>query len=488
MVRRFLMLLFSLFTIGNAHSQIGAISTKLTAFDAEGNAHNVRAFVYKNEWNRTEVRLESADLPRIAPGVNVTLGYGRDFDDDGKIESWFMFSSSQGFVRYTLPGNHPYGFDIIQRGLFSQYQSSILTEANVFFSALVSYLSLGASRVINSQKTYFKEMLDYEEISVRLERSQSMGLQKLSSEQIKRMRILLHEGYRRSYEKMQKGQNEEFYALVVADIALWMSGGIVVKYLGKGFKLSGKILLKVPGVEIIKTMLVNASKKLLGFAARGMTRLQHTLGAAMSAAKVAAVKALSGTALKDALSKIVRGLITRSRIAGDVKLMMKFMKKFVHKESFTAVSIGAGMWGDLRAEAVKKEEPTRLIQSIVHSSQMQNEIVQCVTDQKAKGTTVEYQIQGILNLDQKTMSVVREQDYQSVAYDIGSKIAIDPVKDAMNEVALSYIENIVTETRQPKLMGVGYVVIVASEIRTGRVKNKFTPDSPILCPIRVASN
>lgn len=485
-IRKILLCLLALFTVGSALAQQGASSTVLYAVDGQGMKHKVRAFVYKNDWNRNEVRLEAADVPRISPGVNQLLGFGRDFDDDGKIETWFMWDSDKGFVRHTIPGNHVYGHDVIQTKLFKVYSTSLLTKANVLASNLLAYLSLAASKAVNSQVNFFKEMLDFEEIGYRLDHGQSMGLHKLSPAQTARMRILLREGYRRSLDVLNRANNQEFLALLAADVAIWLSGGIIVKYIGKGIKIAGTLLVKTAAGAQIKAIFSAILSKSMNFIARSMTRLQQLAGAAMSALQINAAKSIAAKSLKSALYLIGRGLGIRGKLARAAVVLRRAHRRGGTKWTFMAASMGAGMWGDLYAESLRKDESTKLALAVANSPQMQNDIVACVMGgRQPKGTQVEYQIAGVINVKTQRMTMITDEGVTNMAVDIGTKLTIDSAKDTMDGVALNYVENIVTETRQPKLILVGYVAIIANEITSGSVKRKIQGSVPVLCPIKV---
>ncbi len=480
---RILFFCLSLFTAISAFAQEGAVATVMYGVDAQGYKHKVRAFAYKNEWNRPEVRLEAADVPRIAPGVNQVLGYGRDFDDDGKIETWFMWHSDYGFVRYTLKGSHAHGYDMVQNQLFKQYKTTALVQANIFASAIVSYLSIAAARVVKSQLNYFKEMLNFEEISVRLWRGQGMRMEKLSPEQSRKMGLLLHEGYRRAKDVLDRANNQEFLALLVADVALWMSGGIVVKYIGKGIKFASGLFFATSAGLAVKNMMAGLLRKSMGFIANSMTFVQKAAGAVFTLAQMNAAKGITAMGLKDAIGKIGKGLILRGAIATKVRAILAATKKKVGTRwMFTAASLAGSMMNDIRAESIRHEDPSRLVQTVTQSHKMQKQIVQCLAGNQPNGTKVSYTVKGIVRLEKKVMNVMSENGYVDMAFDIGTRFAMDNARQTADNLAINYVDNVVTEFRQPALVVVGYLVIMGNEMTNGSVKRKLN-QTPVLCPI-----
>jgi hypothetical protein len=93
----------------------------LTTHTSRGTS-KVQAYQYLNHWGRPEIRLEGNALPKFG-SANPILGYGRDTDDDGKIDTWFMIDEDKGLLNYTLPSQSIWAHDVIQKKLIIQYSS-----------------------------------------------------------------------------------------------------------------------------------------------------------------------------------------------------------------------------------------------------------------------------------------------------------------------------------------------------------------------------
>jgi hypothetical protein len=141
------------------------------------------------------------------------------------------------------------------------------------------------------------------------------------------------------------------------------------------------------------------------------------------------------------------------------------------------------MFNDLRAESIKDESPSRLVQTVTQSHKMQKQIVQCLAGNQPNGTQVNYYIKGIIRLENKVMNVMNENGYTDIAFDIGTKFTIDNAKQTVDNFALNYVDNVVTEFRQPSLIVIGYLVIIGNEMTNGSIKRKFQTPQPVLCPI-----
>ncbi len=463
----FLLCSFQAFALGESY-------TTLKALDKDGYTHTLRAFTYTNGWGRPEVRLESGTLPRLAPGINPLLGYGRDFDDDGKIDTWFMWNADDGFVRYDIKGQHPFGFDVIEKKLFSRYHTTIGMHLNVLAISVMSYLSIAVSHLYTSQKEFFSEMLDLEEIKFRLDRSQGMGLERLNLKQTSIMRAILTDGYRRSSEKLGHANNRDFYVLIAADVAIWLSGSVVMKWLGKGFSIAGRMFLNTTAGAAIENVIHGIlSRAVLSITAK-FALMKKGLGTLFSFAQMQIAKSLSNNIFKNTMSKMIRGLITRSAVTRGLGMTIakKILTKIPHW-GFTAASITIGMVGDLRAEEFDQHRPDQLIRDIVASEQVQTQIIQASVDHPTAQTKVKFSVAALLNYKKNIISTFEDADYRDTASLNGTTIE--------NKIALQYIEELGMKSHKPGFALVGYVLVL---VERGGQK---TP-TPVIIPVTASTH
>jgi hypothetical protein len=219
----------------------------------------VHAFHYKNIWGRNEVRLEAASLPKVGK-ANPILGYGRDTNDDGKVDTWFLIDDEEMLKIKQFRGTHPWGRDDLINRVLRDYESSTLAHMRAIAGRLFGLFLWSVNHSWSSEIAFWQEMVDLAEFKIRIERMKDSG--NMSERQWIESLSILASAYEESSNRLRRAQNQEYFARGAADVALWATGGVLVKWMGKGLAAVGRTVipsqLMVEGQAMVKGMLNKA--------------------------------------------------------------------------------------------------------------------------------------------------------------------------------------------------------------------------------------
>lgn len=465
---------------------------KLRVQSQDGSFHKIKASSYINAWGRPEVRLEATAIPSIVKGINPILGFGRDLDDDGKIESWFMYNTREGFKVHVLKTKHIFGFDAVQSTLFKQYKTSVDMYANVAAIVLVSYMSMAASHVYSSQIEYAQELFDLHEIGVRLRRGQSMERKTLNEKQVKLIGLLLQEGLRRAQEKLKSAEGKEFYVLTAVDVGIWLSSAKIVQLLGKGARyVGGAVLATAEGkyfAALIKKFIAHKmayitsmSAQMAKFANISTTVLQNSI-----------FKKVSHQAFKATMSKVVNAMIAKNRlytIVGNSALKLarvayrwdpNWKMYLVKRGTVTAMSL---------ALPHREVKASSFMKDILSQEKVKNNIL-AAADVK-EGTKIQAQVIGMASVKDKTITYFGEQKTKETIVKASWKVGPLSYIEMADTTAMEYLEAATIQSGKGHLQLIGYMIVVVNEIGMdkvkGKVEDKLINGKTVLVPITVES-
>ncbi|MBY0415145.1 MAG: hypothetical protein K2Q18_13320, partial [Bdellovibrionales bacterium] len=117
---------------------------KVSLKGVNGELFKVSLISYKNHNEELEVRIEATGLPRMASHINPLLGFGRDTDQNGKVDTWF-FMTKNGIDTTVEEGKNALGDDILGRLLVKKYRSTFSMYVTSATTSLLSYLLFSAS-------------------------------------------------------------------------------------------------------------------------------------------------------------------------------------------------------------------------------------------------------------------------------------------------------------------------------------------------------
>ncbi len=453
-------------------SSYGAVTVKAThhvveAYSSFDQKHNVNVYTYKNAWGRPEVKLVSAYAPRSVTGsFNPVFGYGRDLDDDGLIDTWFMNNTHDGYTTYSMEGAHPWGFDIIEKELFKYYSSQTEMYMGALASSVLGVLSMAVSHSWEETLAFDQRRLDLEEIRLRLEKTQSLNLNYLTKAQIAATNQYIAEGYRRSYERYFKATSSEYWTLAAADLALIVSGGWFLKFFGKGLQFSGRAVIDSPLMKRVNLIF----QKRLAYLKKVTPVLPGQ-----------AVRALTEKALTKAIDRTGLALIAKSRLGLSLKpVVNRFAlaaKKVKDEWKFVAMGMGISTATTLNAhwDEVYNANPLIMAKNIFsnkdimqNTAYMGSQAIALTGVNGAFKKNASKLIAGgfisLANSSAMNFLIMKNDNYERIALDTGWQMAVNNLQTLGELQAISFFEKMSVKKNIPGLKLAGYVLMIFDSI------------------------
>lgn len=464
---------------------------KLRVQSKDGKFHKIKAASYINAWGRPEVRLEATAIPSIVKGINPILGFGRDLDDDGKIESWFMYNSREGFKVHVLNTKHIFGFDAVQSTLFKQYSTSVDMYANVAAIVLVSYVSMAANNLYSSQIEYAQELFDLHEIGVRLRRGQSMEKKTLNVKQVRLIGMLLHEGLRRAQEKLKNAEGKQFMILTAVDVGIWLSSAKIVQLLGKGARIVGGALLATAEGQYFAAIIKRFISHKMAYITSMSSQVMKYANIAVAAVQNSLFKKASHAAFKGMLSKVARALVAKNRLYTMVGRSALKAAQFAYRwdPNWKMTLVKRGTVTTMSLALPHKEiKASSYIKDILGQEEVKNNILAAADTQENK--KVSAQVIGMADMKSKTITFFGEQKAKETLVKASWKVGPLSYIDMADSHAMDYLETATIQSGKPGLQLVGYMIVVVNEIGMDHVKGKveqgLLEGDTVLVPITVA--
>lgn len=456
---------------------------EFTVIDSEGGRHKVRAFYYTNDNGAPEVRLESAAIPRIAEGINPVLGYGRDLDDDGKIDTWFMNDKDEDFKVIHATSADPFCRDVIEQQLFKQNYSSAQMYLNSISSSLMGFFFMSASGAYHSQREFDWETVDIAERTIRLNRMRGqVGPGQISSLQYAYAKAELEEYTERSVRRLQEAGGKNYWLMAAADAGLWLSGGILIKWFGPlltkaGISIAGSSAGRQAQL-LVKRLL---SKRIAKISLTKPLQAIGESGSRVAAATIVPLKAMSDEMVKRSFQRTSRALIARGRlgrIAAKVsyRALLGAKKAAAEWKYIVFFNIGLQTVSETIANAKEVEDPNPavMVGRVLERPETQQNLAYMALDTVQmtamsgafKSNKMRFLSCGFVALnDSFTVNVLVKHDhnYERVGFDTGWEVGIGNAQVQLDMASLGYFERMATRTKNPKLKLLGYVVVLVDQ-------------------------
>jgi hypothetical protein len=462
-------LLVSLFMGSLAWAQTSIPGTIIRTAKTHDGTTKVKVYHYLNHWGNKEVRLESNALPRLG-SINPTLGYGRDTTDDGKIDTFFMIDGDEGLVVKKITAKDAWGKDAIENTILKNYKSGTLAHVSAAYGAVFGFLLMSISHAWESEKEFWRELIDLEEFYLRLQSGRKGGM--VTDLQWNSSLDLLHAGYDDAFKRFEKATGKDYWLLGAADVVLWVSGGVVVKYLGKGLHAVGKPLLNTPVAQQGKAALGNIISKI-------GTRFKNRM-AKFKKIKGAPIAAVAAQSIKTQLRRTTKGLMAKN----------KLMHATIHTLGKTSIAFKNAIldWkyiafmGSLQLtteafanyEEVRSSSPTQFAKNVLThpditqnvSYMTSNAFLMTAASHGIKPKGLRFATCGFIAMSNSVISnvVIRgEEDYHRMALDTGWEAIIGNTQVQIDLAALTYFEMKAVKTGNPRLRLIGWGIVLVDQ-------------------------
>lgn len=438
-------------------------SRQLVTVQTNTGTLKMEAHLYQNAWGRREVRLESRFVGSLQ-------GFGRDTDDDGRVDTWFMLDHQEGIQIHHLPSQQAWGLDVVQTQLFRRYRSSKLASLASAYGSVMSSLMVSSASAYSSQETLWRELIDLEEFSLRLKRSKENG--EISGQQWTEASGVLMTGFDTTVKRFERSMGTQYWTLVAADIGLWVTGGIIFKGVAKAMAVVGRPIEGLPVISSVKEVYQAVAGKFVHRYRRELARLRVMRGVPAKLITTTLMQTNFPTTLRSLMGKnmLLRKVLPPIARAGIG------MKKATLGWRYIAFMGGLQLTTESFAnyDEVKSADPTEFAKNVLtHPDIIQNvgfmtsdAYFMTVASHSIRRPKLKFATCGFIAMSNSgiTNFVIKgEKDYKRVALDTSWEAIIGNAQIQLDLKALAHFEKMAAKNNNPRLKLIGWAVVLVDQ-------------------------
>ena len=448
---------------------------KLVLKDRDGEAFNLTLIPSINHLGSREVRIEARGLPRLNKNINPLLGFGRDTDENGLIDTWF-FVTKTGMDVVVKEGKDPNGKDVLGPLLHDKYRSTFMMYVTSATTSLLSYMMMAANEGTSVEAEFFRDYMDLEENRLAFEKN----LEDMNFSMTRTQMMFHYEmqsiGYKEIANRMERFGKMSFWGYALADIGLWISGSYVVKWVGKILYRTSLIASEMAFVTTLKETFNGFFYKQKSVIATKVAALEEKMALTSKAKKGAApILTLTTKTWKQALISTIRARKTKGKILLSLLKTARFPKKVLvaagkewkYIAMNTSVQIGSEAFA--RWDDIKSNNPAVVAQNLLTNEEVaQNvsfmaaeSIMMTGVSKNLKTTKARFMASGAVAVGNSTImnvAIKDNPDMVRVAFDTAWETVIGNSQVQLDLKALEYFEKMSKKLNNPKVKLVGYVI------------------------------
>jgi hypothetical protein len=491
--RLFLMMAFftfstqEVFALGSAghasipkktQAQIDA-QIKQTITDSEGNTFQVALIEYKNHNDEMEVRIEASAIPRFASKINPLLGFGRDLDGNGKIDTWFLVTKD-GIDIVEKEGKDSKGRDILGDILIKKYRSTFMMYVTSATTSIFSYLLMSVDEGLNVQEDYFRDWMDLEEVQILFDKNMTQFGSTYTRAQVMNHYELRSIGFTDLANRMERFGKMTFWGYAAADIGLWVTGGIL-------FKWGIKILAKIGAISSETAFITSVKETFLGFFEKQKVMVEKRLAAAKEKLNISSSKkelitkeatmVLSQATYKEALKNTIKAQQTKNKILIALKKVIKVPGNIYRgaKSEWQYITLNTGV--QISAEAFARyddiydDNPAIMAQNLLTNPEVLENVgfmtsetlLMTGVSKSLKTGKAKFMASGAIALTNSSVmnfAIKDDAELSRVAFDTSWEMIIGNGQVQLDLKALEYFEKMALKKGNPKLKLVGYAIAI----------------------------
>ena len=441
-----------------------AAHVNINAQTRDGGIYRVNAYQYMNAYGKREVRLESNI-------VGAVQGYGRDTDDDGKIDTWFMLDRNEGLIVVPLASNQAWGTDAVQGQLFRRYQSSLVASASSAYGSVMSRLLVSAASAYASLDVLWRELIDLEEFNIRLARAKERG--EIESQQWMEAADLMMKGYDETIKRFERSMSGQYWTLTGADVGLWATGGVIVRGIGRAMSVIGRPLANAPVVSSAREVYNAIASKFVHRYRREMARWRVLRGMPARVVATSVFNQRFPSTMRSLMGKnaLLRKVVPAVARTGAGFRMATLGWRYIAFMTTLQLSTEAFAHYD----EVKSPDPTQFAQNVLsHPEIMQNvsymtsnAYLMTAASHSVRRPRLKFALGGFVAMSNSGISnlVIRgERDYRRVALDTSWEAVIGNAQIQLDLRALAHFERAAARNNNPRLRLIGWAVVFVDQV------------------------
>lgn len=426
--------------------------------------YRVNAYTYSNSYGRREVRLESNIIGAVQ-------GYGRDLDDDGKIDTWFMLSRDHAIEIHHIPGQDVWGLDAVRLQLFKRYRTSALASLSAAYGSVMSTVLVSAASQYASREALYRELIDLEEFRIRLERAKLSGT--LDDKQWKTAADLLLSGYEETIQRFERAMGRQHWTLTTADTGLWVTGGVIMRGLGRAL---GVITTPIRDTAVA----VQAREAFTVVKNAFVSRYRREL-ARLRVMRGGATRVVAATVFQQNFPRTMRSLMGKNTILRKVLPVIARVGRGFKRATLgwryiafmTTLQLGTEAFAHY--DEVKSPDPTQFAKNVLsHPDIIQNvsymssdAYLMTAASHSVRNPRVKFAMGGFVAMGNSAISnlVIRgSDDYRRVALDTSWEAIIGNAQVQLDLKALQHFERVAARNNNPRLRLIGWAVVFVDQV------------------------
>ncbi len=235
MIKSISIVLFFLFSL----SLFASDSVSILSIPLNNSRVDVKIFDFINDRQQREMRFETANL------AQVVLGFGRDIDRDGIIETFFVFGKN-GIATYIKNSPRLTSWERASAVLREHAKYSGKDYFNSLAESLTSFLFFGMEHLLQAQATYYQDWMDLTELTMVLEQNHKFMTR---DEYIYGLNLTI-EANQLAYERLDHALGSGQALRWAGDVGMWLSGAVLLKWAARTLKAP----LRMAGVGVKVTL------------------------------------------------------------------------------------------------------------------------------------------------------------------------------------------------------------------------------------------
>jgi hypothetical protein len=455
---------------------------RLRFTDTNGESITVGLTAYKNKLGELEVRVDAAGMPKLLDKFNPTIAFGRDLDDDQKIDTWFIITK-KGIETERIQGNDPLGKDVLPKLLFKKHPTSAGLYLSAGTTTLLSYILLTAKESMDKDSQYVQDWINLEELKIRLDTEVNSDSNSLTREQIQFQYFLISQGYKNMADEMEKFAKSDFWKWAGADVGLWISGSYI-------FKTAAGLLVKAGMFITDTTLYLTIKEEIAALITKNIAILRdkgaaitEKIGFGRTKAEEVATVALSKMSMfriRTTITAAITSQILKNKMIRIATPALKWPGKIVQgaMSEWKYIALNSGI--QITAETVARYDdvydpnPFIMAKNVLTNEDVLQNIGFMTTDtilmtglsKNLTSTKARLLVSGFIGLQDSViinLVIKNEDNYKRVALDTGWESVIGNAQVQIDLKALEAFEKMALKKNNPRLKLLGYAVVLVDQ-------------------------
>jgi hypothetical protein len=446
---------------------------RFKVFNSNNEASKISLYSYVNSSGINEVRIDAAGFPRLFNKLNPTIGYGRDLDGNGHIDTWF-FITKNGIQIEQLEGKDKLGLDILGELIVSKYTSPLSLYLSTAVTTSLSYLFFTFNEVNEQDKNFYLDWINLEEMSLRLEQNKAKQLTGLSSKQIQFQQELITYGYKELNSSMETFKGRDLFGYIALDVGFWVSGGIILKWGGRLLATPLKWISENTFIKFISENIVtyfDAQKNILSNKLELLKDKFHLQNADEKIVKTG--WRISSLSWRNEVQYSLRSMVIKKKL---LEKSITIFKGAMSEWKYITLNIGVqtAAEGFTHYSDIRDPKPEKMAKNLLTNPDVQQNIGFMTMDtvlmtgmsHHLKSTKAKFMACGFIALHDSTMInfvIKRDDNYERIAMDTAWEVIVGNGQVQADLMALTFFEKLSLKNNNPKLKLLGYAFALVDQ-------------------------